>query len=446
MINYERIADRIFKVLKGNGYQIKLYSGDGDVTVNPAKADRFYVHEPNMIVALDRIDGQIILNKNASVLLSVYEGVLHQLRNIANHYMLTFTMREFGKDIKPKDFSYQAKNKGSEMNEGKGNTILKQTKCSSDENVLESKLSKMFGSKKTSKQTLENVRILVKHKAEVDEQVRGSRSRNIQSIFLECNGERVRLQHNHLGGARAMARHLAMGGTTTDQIGEHITTSTGNYLKLREFARYAASNKLINEDVGDIMSLITEQLSSIQKNLKKIAGYNTYTVETSKIGDTALCEISDSSITDLRDKFTVKRFDEKYDDVLPLLSRLVQENSAYLTRIEELSESSISLSPTESISLESLVEYTSPVIKFGHHLKSIFGRIQEKNELSSYLDNLCEKIISESKLTDFEVRILANVMENAKVNKSPAKKDGLLSECLSTFNACVTQHSRIFLV
>ena len=112
---------------------------------------------------------------------------------------------------------------------GKDSAAFKKANAPASETVKES-FSKMFGSSKTSQQTLENVRILVRHKVPVSEEVRGSRTRHISSIFLECNGERMRFQHNYLPGARAMAQHMAHGGSMGDKVGSYIIESTGNLL------------------------------------------------------------------------------------------------------------------------------------------------------------------------------------------------------------------------
>ena len=65
MINFGIVATKIFKVLKGNGYSVKLYTFDGSETIDPEEARWFYVMDPNMMVMLDDKEDEIKMNKNS---------------------------------------------------------------------------------------------------------------------------------------------------------------------------------------------------------------------------------------------------------------------------------------------------------------------------------------------------------------------------------------------
>ena len=43
MISGESIANDIFKILKGNGYNIKIFTHEGENTVDPKPSRRFYI-------------------------------------------------------------------------------------------------------------------------------------------------------------------------------------------------------------------------------------------------------------------------------------------------------------------------------------------------------------------------------------------------------------------
>ena len=63
--------------------------------------------------------------------------------------------------------------------------------------VMKEGLSPLEGSSRTSRQTLENVRLIVKHRNAVNEESRGARSRNISAIFVEKYGSlNVRFRNN----------------------------------------------------------------------------------------------------------------------------------------------------------------------------------------------------------------------------------------------------------
>ena len=43
MISGDKIAENIFKILKGNGYDIKIFTDEGETTIDPNSARRFYI-------------------------------------------------------------------------------------------------------------------------------------------------------------------------------------------------------------------------------------------------------------------------------------------------------------------------------------------------------------------------------------------------------------------
>ena len=148
MIDYNKISAKVFGILKGHGLSIKLYTVSGSETVDPEEARRFFIMEPNMMVTVNDTDEEIRMNKHSEVELAQIKPVLKQLRNLAGTYMLNFSLKVFGKEIKPRDYAFQAKKyKDEQMND-----------------ITEAALSKLRGSKKSSYQQLENVTIRVRHK------------------------------------------------------------------------------------------------------------------------------------------------------------------------------------------------------------------------------------------------------------------------------------------
>ena len=224
MVEMDDLAGKVFALLKGNGLQVKIFDDAGAETTDPNTGRRFFVVDPNIMITIDEDSNCIEFSKGSTVDNSI-DGLQKNIRKIADEFLMNSNIKVFGKTIQPRDYAYQAKMK-------------KETNM----NTLAESLSRMFGSARTSQQTLENVRILVKHKTPVDENVRGSRTRHISAIFLECNGERMRFQHNYLPGARAMAQHMAHGGSMGDKVGAYISESTGQLLTLQSFNRYVTTN------------------------------------------------------------------------------------------------------------------------------------------------------------------------------------------------------------
>lgn len=282
-----------------------------------------------------------------------------------------------------------------------------------NQNMMES-FSKMFGSLKTSHQMLENVRILVKHKTPVDESVPGARSRHISAIFLECNGERFRFPHNYLPGARAMAQHMAHGGAMGDKLGSYIAESTGQLLKLQSFNRYVTTNKLINEDSSSIIETIKENIETLRTELKKLTGVKTYETVKARIETFEREALAEDDVSQLKDLFTIRRFDEKFEEVLPIVKQLVQEKDTFHKRIEEAAANVIRVR-RESLNTTPMFEFSSENARLGFKLSELALRIVENDELSTFVNKIGNKLCKEGQVNDFEKAVLSQVFENIKL-------------------------------
>lgn len=288
---------------------------------------------------------------------------------------------------------------------------------------IKESFSKMFGSNKTSHQTLENVRILVKHKTPVDENVRGSRSRHISAIFLECNGERLRFSHTYLPGARAMAQHLSHGGTMSDKVGLFISESTGQLLKLQAFNRYVTVNKLINEDSSGIIETIAENINILKTELKKLTGIKTYEMAKARLETFEKEPLAEDDLSQLKDIFTIRRFDEKFEEVLPIVNQLLKEKDTYHKRIEEAA-SNIILLRSEMINTIPMFEFASENARLGFKISEFSLRMVENSELSGFINKIGTKLCKEGTVNNFERAILMQVFENSKIaDKSELKTE-----------------------
>ena len=475
MVQMDDLAGKIFSLLKGNGLQIKIFDADGNETTDPNTGRRFFVMKPNIMVTIDDDSNKIEFSKGKDVDDSVL-GLQKNIRKLGDQFLMNSSIKVFGKSIQPKDYAYQAKmNKGGSVmentpmkpinhhlvgevmqiikrfgssdlytiqnNVGSGmeeiqpilNRLVQSGKIKAepdahgdmtysiavDEAVMES-FSKMFGSLKTSQQTLENVRILVRHKTPIDEEIRGSRSRHISAIFLECNGERFRFQHNYLPGARAMAQHMAHGGTMSDKLGSYISESTSNLLKLQSFNRYVTTNKLINEDSSGIIETIKENIETLRTELKKLTGSKTYETVKARIETFEREPLAEDDISQLKDLFTIRRFDEKFEEVLPIVKQLVQERDTFHKRIEEAAAANVTIRP--GTIQTPIFEFASEHARLGFMLNELALRIVENEELAGFVSKIGTKLCKEGVVNDFERAIMTQIFENIKVEKKDKKK------------------------
>ena len=148
MVKIERLAEKIFGVLRSLSDEVKIYTADGDITVDPMQGTRFYVEDPGIMVTIDTDSNEIELSIDKEESFKETEKLQRRLKNLANEFLVNYTVKNYGKSIRPRDFSYKAK--------------INRMRKMADQNVSES-MSRMYGSKKTSYQQVESVKLLVKH-------------------------------------------------------------------------------------------------------------------------------------------------------------------------------------------------------------------------------------------------------------------------------------------
>lgn len=298
MLDDSKVRNELFKILKGRGLELQIFTPEGQTTVDPESASRFFDQKSNTMFNID--DKEIKIHLSADV--DPDREMLKAVKNFANKNMLEFTVRTYGKKLEPKDFAYQGAQE-------------------KDMQVQES-LSKAYGSQKSSYQTLESVKLVIRHSKSVNEEIRGSRSRNIKELFIETSeGERFKLPHTSLAGGRAMARHLQQGGAINDAIAEHINAITERMLHLKEFVRYARSNGLVNEGNQTLVARVAESALEIRDTLKRLTSAKQYSTMIESIAEDAV-EVDNSKIAELRDQFTVKKFEESLEAILPFIAKL----------------------------------------------------------------------------------------------------------------------------
>ena len=311
-INFKDTAEKIMRILQGNGLSPKLFSNmDGKSVAVPEEARYFYIQNPNIMIFLDDESSEIKfhIGEDVDIDTSSVSKLIKLVKNLARSNLMDFDIRTFGKHIEPKNYVFNIeKNKEQEMND-----------------VLGEGLSPLEGSTKTSRQTLENVRLIIRHKKPVNEEQRGSRSRNISAIFVEnSDGERFKYPHKHLSGARAMARHVSNGGVPSDMVGEAIIEQTTTLVKLKEFINIVNKQGLVNEANRDVVLNVKRQIESVKENINRIQGPKGYVsfVESLALNEVDESEeISEETVNDYVKKFTKSSFEEKLTDILPLIHR-----------------------------------------------------------------------------------------------------------------------------
>jgi hypothetical protein len=316
-INFKNIAEKVMRILQGNGLSPKLFSNeDGKSVAVPEDARYFYVQDPNIMIFIDDNSSEIKfhIGENVDIDTPKVEKMMNLIKNLSKSNLMDFDIRTFGKHIEPKNYTYNIE------------TNSKRSKEQEMSDVLGEGLSPLEGSAKTSRQTLENVRLIIRHKASVNEEQRGARSRNISAIFVEnSDGERFKYPNKHLSGARAMARHVSNGGVPSDLVGEAIIEQTTTLVKLKEFMNIVNKQGLVNETNRDIVLNVKRQIESVKESIKRIQSAKGYTsfVESIALNEADVSEeISEETVNDYVRKFTKSTFEDKLTDILPLIHRV----------------------------------------------------------------------------------------------------------------------------
>ena len=275
----------------------------------------------------------------------------------------------------------------------------------------------MFGSRKTSRQTLEHVNIVVRHRMPVDEQARGARTRHISAIFLEMAGQRHQMPNTNIWCARAMAQHMAHGGQIADRVGQHILERTDQLSKLQGFNKYVVANGLINESSVDIVRTVRENVQVIKCELKRMANKRAYESARARIMTMDREALAESDTDELKELFTIKRFDEQYADVLPIVSQLMHSSQVRARCIEEAACNTVFIS-TNAKSTAPVFEFKTTGARLAYKLSELAGMIVDNPVLVEFVTDLSTKVRTTNRTNAFERAIMEQILGNLKVKQA----------------------------
>ncbi len=187
--------------------------------------------------------------------------------------------------------------------------------------VQESKFSALSGTVKTSVQTLENVKIILKHTDVINDDVRGARTRKIHRIYVEnAQGERFLMPFTSLRGARAMARHVAQGGNPYDATGSGISNSVAEAVSLSKFLRRTNGKQYEDVTAVGMIESARLRLAEVKKMLNGLSGVKGYSRYSPAIAEQTEIEFNE----EVKNHFVRNQYDEQLDHSLPYVWRAYQ--------------------------------------------------------------------------------------------------------------------------
>lgn len=264
--NWKIIRKKLYGILKSPGREIKnvsMYDEKGNETIDPSKANRFFVEiksvDPNLdtykILTAIRDEGQSShIDVKTPNLFN--EKDFDTVENLVQHIRSAIGVRE-GIKVNWQQFDKEIDTREESMY-----------------NISESKdVGKLSGTTKSSFQRIGNAKLIVRHTDTVNEEKHGARTRHIKSLFVESkNGERFAYPHLHMTGARAFARHISHGGSNHDDIAKTIYQLSEDYLSLKATVRAVR----MFESAQQYFRPIRTSMEGINKKLKSMHGPKGY--------------------------------------------------------------------------------------------------------------------------------------------------------------------------
>ena len=381
-VNYSTVAEKIFRVLKGHGYSVQMFDDqDGNEISNPQEARFFYVDQPNLMVNLSPENEEVKMHKGPENIANI-EKTVQSVKNLAKDNLLDFDLREFGREIKPKNYAFRLNS----------NTM-------SDENIQTESYSQMAGTVKTSSQKLEGAKLLIKHRKAVNEEIPGARSRNIKALYIEnAEGERFKYPFIHLNGARAMTRHVQAGGNPFDEVGQSITNISERLSKIREVLNIIRRSPAIQEQAASVVTSLNYNQDRLRETIKKLmtgVGYDAY-VENYAKAETK--EYDQDTLDSMKEKFTVTNIENKITDLLPMIQEIhdeeINDTDSLRKRVQAKLNEPVEMHPPS----DSQKAYGSDIVKYKTTADAIRHRIGElaqlvkDDEISVFLSRMHDKL------------------------------------------------------
>jgi hypothetical protein len=310
----EKIAEDLFEKVRSRFENVSLGNESAKATADPDKARFFnfdYVSNGenfgNITISLiDENSLKIYFSKNISEHLDEEQRAewyefLHDLRFFAKRNLLTFDTRDISRsNLQLKDIKQVSQSDS--------------TLSTKDINMNESRL---YGTAKHSFENVGNARIRIVHTEGVNPEVRGARSRHINAIYVENNqGERFKMAHNKLSGARAMARHISEGGAPYDDLGQHITSMVAEMQELGRFVRTMKHRTFEDSTATSMVEAASNYYQGMHRQLNHLKSSRAYKAFAESFQPAAE-QLDEVDVNELKEKFVKKIFDDRMTSALP---------------------------------------------------------------------------------------------------------------------------------
>jgi hypothetical protein len=428
-INYRTVSERVFNILKGFGFAVRSFDKYGEAVIDPRKATRFAVAKPNVLIRIDDQDESISLSTSAD---TDDDDLRTMLKNLATDHLMNFDYKRFARKLKPKSERIDVeRRKDTDMDSiAENHQVTNQTP-----EIMEG-FGQLTGSSKTSYQDLGNIRIIVKHRSAVNEEMRGARSRNIRSIYLQRGGERFRVQENNLRVARALARHLHQGGEMHDSTGAIISEMASEYKKLGTFVQYVKRSGLINENNQDLVETAQKSIQRMRETFHRLTGIKTYATAVESLEMYTQPEMLEDDV-DLESKFTRTSVDNRVSDAISALRSVMGRERTFQESIQAAIKQEDFSGLKNQLSENSGLEFSSPHAQLGWQVGQMAGATTNTT-LRNHLNGISKKLSSGGSLDQFEYGTVKSCLlgaNEAQVRETVQVTESVDTSCMKNINA-----------
>jgi len=304
----DSVAEDLFFKLRNRFPNVQMGDQQGKVTSDPFSARFFnFVFEAENekfgSVTVSIIDNQSLKIYFSQDLVEEMElkvqdswfGFLKELRRFAKGHMLMFDVRDITK-------------KALDANDIKFISNYNAKKNSLSESKVQWQRKGSF-----SNGRLGEVKINVLHNDKMDINPH-NRLLKIKKIFLiNPNGEKFLLPFNSVLGAKALAHHVARGGTPYDTEGQTICKAVGEMRNLQRFHRVTKNKTFENDSSNKIIAASALVKEDIRKHLVRLSNGRYFEETLDEL--TNLVKMDDIGASDeIKNMFVQKHFDERLND------------------------------------------------------------------------------------------------------------------------------------
>ena len=329
-------SEDLFNKIRSQFSNIRLGDENGAATADPSSAVFFefeFQEDADTFgsVSISLADGENmkvyynrdLVNKIDEDSKDEWYAFLKELKDFAVEHQMRFDVRDITKNnLTKQDYENLADTNKTVNTDEMSEELARITKLAGVNEGL-------TGTAKRSYENLDKTKLIIRHKGKVDETVPGARSRQIQSLYIENeDGERFKYPLTHLAGARAMMRHVANGGRPHDEFGQHIVATSEDIAKLNSFSRYVTNKDQLNDNAGDIIEQTKLKLENLRGYMKNLSNQSHYENASKDFKTSEEQILDDETVNKLREKFTMKNLDNRVEDALPLINRIMSELEA----------------------------------------------------------------------------------------------------------------------